>query len=125
MGFKTLREPVEVGGEGSNYETTVGIPRARVKLTTLLFHDTYFLQLDQFLEPIGKQTLDLRPCDVGYYHISFVVDDVMKTYEELKAKGVHFLSPPVTNTIGQLACYFFDPDGIQLAITSAPRKVGG
>ena len=33
------------------------------------------------------------------------------TYEELKAKGVHFIKPPTTFPWGQRIAYFEDPEG--------------
>lgn len=48
--------------------------------------------------------------------ILFVVDDVRKTYEELKAKGVKFLSEPYEIHTG-LGVKFEDPFGNMLGIT--------
>ena len=125
LGLKVLRNTGEIGGEGSSFATICGLEGVRCKIATLLFQDTYFLQLFEFVYPEGKKALESRPCDVGALHISFVVEDPVKTYEELKAKGVRFVNPPVENSVGQFAAYFFDPDNIHLAITSEPRKVGG
>jgi uncharacterized glyoxalase superfamily protein PhnB len=44
-----------------------------------------------------------------YYAV--FVDDVDREYEELRAKGVHFVKPPTTQPWGQRIAYFEDPEG--------------
>ncbi len=43
--------------------------------------------------------------------IAVFLEDTDKAYEELKAKGVHFIKPPTTQPWGQRMAYFTDPDG--------------
>lgn len=43
--------------------------------------------------------------------LAFQVDDVNKTCEELKAKGVDVFEGPKTTEWGQTVAYFKDPDG--------------
>jgi lactoylglutathione lyase len=43
-------------------------------------------------------------------NMSFIADDVQKTYEELAARGVEFTQPPKTEPWGTSAI-FNDPDG--------------
>lgn len=50
------------------------------------------------------------------------VDDVDKLYEELKRKGVRFLSKPRTQPWGQRVAYFQDPDGHIWEISSWVKK---
>ena len=45
-----------------------------------------------------------------FMSMSFVADDVQKTYEELSARGVEFRQPPKTESWGTSAV-FADPDG--------------
>jgi catechol 2,3-dioxygenase-like lactoylglutathione lyase family enzyme len=71
--------------------------------------------------PLGQKTgLALsRPQDVGqeaasagsYSGISFVTDDVARTYETLSKKGVQFTGPPQQMPWGAKATWFSDPDG--------------
>ena len=49
---------------------------------------------------------------------SFACDDVKKTYEELKAKGVEFIQEPKAADWGTFAM-FADPDGNQFVLGSA------
>jgi catechol 2,3-dioxygenase-like lactoylglutathione lyase family enzyme len=49
--------------------------------------------------------------------ISFVADDVVRTYEELSARGVEFSGPPQTADWGSFAI-FKDPDGNSFVLGS-------
>lgn len=48
---------------------------------------------------------------------AFACDNVEKTYEELKARGVEFTSPPTRQPWGTFAA-FTDPDGNQFVMSS-------
>ena len=50
--------------------------------------------------------------------ISLIADDVKKTYEELKAKGVEFIQEPKAADWGTFSM-FADPDGNQFVLGSA------
>ena len=47
----------------------------------------------------------------GLDHISFLVDDVDRTYEELRRRGVAFDSPPSDQPWGARTATLRDPDG--------------
>jgi predicted enzyme related to lactoylglutathione lyase len=51
--------------------------------------------------------------------IAFTADDVNRTYAELKAKGVEFVSPPARADWGTQAV-FRDPEGNSFVISSPP-----
>jgi lactoylglutathione lyase len=48
--------------------------------------------------------------------------DVDREYEDLKAKGVHFVKPPTTQPWGQQIAYFEDPEGNLWEISHFPKK---
>ncbi|MBU4275649.1 MAG: VOC family protein [Proteobacteria bacterium] len=52
----------------------------------------------------------------GTYELGFVVEDVQKTYEELKAKGADFVIPPMDVRPGVQAAFFMAPDGVKIEI---------
>jgi lactoylglutathione lyase len=61
--------------------------------------------------PVGDPTKLAGSCSIG-----FNVDDVDKTYEELKAKGIPFVMPPTQREgegIKLTVC--IDPDGLPIA----------
>ncbi len=47
----------------------------------------------------------------GFDHISFLVDDVDRTYEEIRGRGVEFESAPANQAWGARATTLRDPDG--------------
>ncbi len=56
----------------------------------------------------------------GFTNITFVADDVQRTYDELSAKGVEFPMPPKTEHWGT-AAIFKDADGNQFVLSSRTR----
>ena len=55
----------------------------------------------------------------GYFAV--FVDDADRLYEELKAKGVHFVKPPTTRPHGQRYAYSEDPEGNLGEISHFPK----
>ncbi|HZY93370.1 MAG TPA: VOC family protein [Candidatus Bathyarchaeia archaeon] len=55
----------------------------------------------------------IRPKEHAIHRNYFAVfvEDVDREYEDLKAKGVHFVKPPTTHPWGQRIAYFEDPEG--------------
>ena len=55
----------------------------------------------------------IRPGEDAVHRNYFAVflEDVDKEYDELRAKGVHFVKPPTTFPWGQQIAYFEDPEG--------------
>ena len=47
----------------------------------------------------------------NWNYFAVFVEDVDKEYEDLNAKGVHFLKKPTTHEWGQRIAYFEDPEG--------------
>jgi catechol 2,3-dioxygenase-like lactoylglutathione lyase family enzyme len=77
----------------------------------------------QYVHPAGKPIpADAQANDGGWQHLCFQVDDMEKTAAELQAKGITFLSTPVTISpnhpffAGVRFCYFRGPDGEVLEI---------
>ena len=56
----------------------------------------------------------------GFTNITFVADDVQRTYDELAAKGVEFSMPPKTEHWGT-AAIFKDADGNQFVLSSRTK----
>jgi catechol 2,3-dioxygenase-like lactoylglutathione lyase family enzyme len=72
----------------------VGIPDAILRVAIVHVPGGTNIELIQYAHPEGKK-VDSRPCNPGIAHIAFLVDDIERTYRELAAKGVCFVSPPV------------------------------
>jgi catechol 2,3-dioxygenase-like lactoylglutathione lyase family enzyme len=80
----------------------------------------------QYVNPKGRPIRnDAKANDGGWGHICFQVDDIDKTCKELQAKGITFLSTPVTiskehpHFPGVRFCYFLGPDKEVLEVLQA------
>ena len=80
------------------------------------------LDLVQFIDPPTQGQPYATLNNIGICRIAFSVDDIDRTYDQLKGKGVTFVAPlkkikgPDGNTIG-VVC-FKDPDGTVLELIS-------
>lgn len=52
----------------------------------------------------------------GTYELGFLVDDVQKAYQELKAKGADFVLPPTELRPGVTAAFFMAIDGVKIEL---------
>jgi catechol 2,3-dioxygenase-like lactoylglutathione lyase family enzyme len=81
------------------------------------------LELVEYVHPKGRRQ---KPdsCDPGEARLALTVTDIHSRYEQLKADGVHFFSPPNAITAGvnqgRYTCYFWDPDRIVLEMVQPP-----
>lgn len=77
---------------------------------------------------IEQKTVDMGNGNIGNGHIAFNVDNLLELYEELKARGVKSVSPPVTPTIGPnkggKAVYLIDPDGFRVELIESAQAFG-
>jgi lactoylglutathione lyase len=111
--------------EGQAISTITGFSGARLRIAFVSLGD-FRLELIQYDSPEGAK-LDTATNNIGSAHIAFWTDDVDKTYEELKAKGVHFRGAPIRSRPERpRVAYFTDPDGITLEIVEPhASSVGG
>src|SRR6266508_3549551 len=94
----------------------VGLPRCVVKAALLRLPAAgHHLELFQYLQPLGT-SYQPRPCDPGSSHLSFLVDDLPGFCQEMRGKGLDFVSAPVLITAGPnqggYGVYLRDPNGI-------------
>ena len=82
------------------------------------------LELIEYQGPAERGAVRPRPCDVGFAHIAFDVDDMDAAIAAAAAHGVH----PINRTAviddgpnrGGKAVYLRDPDGITIEFIQAP-----
>ena len=61
--------------------------------------------------------------NIGMNHMAFTVDDVQRSYEDLKRKGFEFeKGPHLVPETGRVIASFRDPDGWRLQLVDAKRK---
>ncbi len=112
----------EVSGE--RVERIVGFPGLKMRISNITLPDNGNIELVEYLSPRGKK-IDLSTCNTGVAHLAFTVDDIDRTYHQLKDNGVHFVSPPQWARDGALKgwgmSYFRGPDGITMELMEAPN----
>lgn len=103
---------------GPDYlEKGVGIKGAHAKMVVMKVGSAT-LELIEYTNPRTRAE-GLRSCDAGTFHLSFQVDDINKTMEQLRKKGVKFFSEPNVSGgefEGWVWVYFKDPDDHQLEL---------
>ena len=101
----------------------VGLPGCRVKAALLRIPgSTHHLELFEYLSPAGN-VCQLRPCDPGSSHLSFLVDDLPGFCQRLRGQ-VDFASEPVLIDAGPnrggYGVYARDPNGILVEFFQTP-----
>lgn len=109
--------------------TITGYPGADIHAAILrLPKSDVFLEILEYRN-VDRAPVDTRTANPGTAHLAFFVDDCDALYEELTAKGVPAVSPPVTPTIGPntggRAVYMIDPDGIRVELITTSRTFDG
>jgi lactoylglutathione lyase len=108
LGMKVaMRTEAERGGDF--YARMTNQPGAQVRLAYLEIAGRHIELIELMAGGGGPAGYSFN--NVGAAHIAFHVDDVRKTYEELRAKGVRFASEPQMASERSGAVYAFDPDG--------------
>jgi catechol 2,3-dioxygenase-like lactoylglutathione lyase family enzyme len=91
----------------SNLDRTVGF-----------FRDCLGFELIKYRAPASKGAVKARPCDTGFAHVAFNVDDAVAAVAAVELYGVKPVSPPVTidqgPNKGRRVVYVRDWDGVTL-----------
>ncbi|MGA9839819.1 MAG: VOC family protein [Thermoplasmata archaeon] len=80
------------------------------------------ISMDAVARLISEEQVRPREETIHRTYFAIFLDDVDREYEELKAKGVHFVKPPTTQPWGQRIAYFEDPEGNLWEISHFPKK---
>ena len=113
--------------EGETISKKCGKPEVVMDVIRLEAPDTPGIELDlqQYVVPEGSvSTAQLG--DVAHSHFCFGVPDVWASYNELKSKGVEFISEPVSFDLGWAivhVVFFKDPDGFILELVQEPYEM--
>lgn len=113
--------------EDEEFSRGVGLPGTKVLATFFkLPNNTGLIETFQYVNPEGRPIPgDAKANDGGWGHLCFQVEDIEKTFKELQAKGIRFLSTPVTiskqhpHFPGVRFCYFLGPDREVIEILQA------
>jgi catechol 2,3-dioxygenase-like lactoylglutathione lyase family enzyme len=117
-GVLGLEIALETEIEDEEFSRGVGLPGTKVLATFFkLPNNTGMIETFQYVHPEGKPIpATAKANDGGWQHLCFQVSDIEQAVQQLKAKGVRFLSTPVTISkqhpyfAGVRFCYFHGPD---------------
>ena len=86
------------------------------------------LEISQFVSPAGRESLNLKPWDIGAVFLAFEVTEFDKTYSDLVQKGVNFVSAPVTFQLPRPAgssmriVHLLGPDGERISLIESVER---
>ena len=106
-------------------ERVVAIPGADIE-GAYIQAPGHRLELIQYHGPGGRRQVEARPCDSGFAHIAFDVDDIDAAIAASKKVGVLPLGPPQDldrgpNKGGRVV-YTRDADGITIEFIQPPKS---
>ena len=122
LGFQLLdRSP----RDPSFTEKVVGVPGAEIEVAYVQAPG-HRLELIEYVAPNDRGKVVSRPCDTGFAHIAFDVDDVDSVVDAVRRAGVEPLSDPVATNdgpnAGGKAVYTRDPDGVTIEFIQRPKR---
>jgi catechol 2,3-dioxygenase-like lactoylglutathione lyase family enzyme len=84
------------------------------------------LELIEYRAPATKGAINARPCDTGFAHVAFNVDDAAAAVAAVERYGVKAVSDPVTidqgPNKGRKVVYVRDWDGVTLEFIEVATK---
>jgi catechol 2,3-dioxygenase-like lactoylglutathione lyase family enzyme len=121
LGFELLHRG---GRDPAFIEKVVGVPGADIEVAYIQAPG-HRLELIQYRGPQDRGKVVSRPCDTGFAHVAFDVDDIDAVLEAARHAGVEPLSPPQQlehgpNKGGKVV-YTRDPDGITIEFIQKPQ----
>ncbi len=127
MGLKEIERHLL---EGETISTMAGKPEVVMQVVRLASPDTpdILVDLQQYIKPKGE-IANAALGMANHSHFCFGVDDIDATYDELRKKGVEFISAPVSFDLGEeweygvvKVVFFKDPDGFILELMELDLK---
>jgi catechol 2,3-dioxygenase-like lactoylglutathione lyase family enzyme len=104
-------------------EQITGVPGAAC-VTAYVRRADHTVELIQFLGPDDRQAVRPRPCDTGFAHLCFVVEDMEAAVTAAGRYHMAPLGPAVAINAGpnkdSLIVYLQDPDGITIEFIQRP-----
>ena len=84
------------------------------------------VELIQYLRPDRRARPHSRPCDVGFAHLAFDVDNIESAVTAAEEFGVRPIAAPYVTDAGPNAggkvVYLRDPDGITIELIQKPKE---
>ena len=113
MGFQIEKEGRDAPEETEHF---VGVPGADLKYCVIKAPD-HTIEVMQYLGPPERRRLEGRPCDVGFSHLCYLVDDIDAFIAKAAAFDVYPVNPPLTFPTHRVrGIYMRDPDGLTIEV---------
>jgi catechol 2,3-dioxygenase-like lactoylglutathione lyase family enzyme len=112
------------GRDPQSIATITGVGGAEVEIAYLRRSD-HTVELIEYRAPPDRQTVECRPCDVGFAHLAFDVHNIDLAIDRLALHGARAISPPYVNKIGGpnagvRVSYLQTPDKITIELIEKP-----
>ena len=99
-----------IEAKGPFFEELVGVPGAEM-VVAYVEAPGHTIELLQYVKPDERRKTDLRPCDTGFVHMAFEVEDLDAVVAAVTDAGLEPFSPPLTSPRKRRVVYTRDPDG--------------
>ncbi|MDH4580747.1 bleomycin resistance protein [Pseudomonas sp. BN415] len=103
-----------------------GVEGADVRVAFVKCPGGHEIELFEYVGPSERSAVLPRPCDVGFAHICFLVDNVdaaVKRAAQFGVKPAGIISNPQSGPApGARSVYLRDPDGITLELVQLPEN---
>ena len=104
-----------------------GLPEVDIVIAYLVGHG-HQVELIQYLKPEDRKVVKPRPCDVGFAHIAFDVDDIASAVMKMEEFQVVPMGPPIEidkgPNKGNKVAYLRDADGLTIEFIEKPKING-
>ena len=122
LGFE-VTEPRRLNG--TFIENVVGLPGADIEISFVQLPD-HEIELLHYLGPKDRRRSELRPCDTGFLHLAFEVDDIDDVLDAIADNGFE----PVRSVQdieagprkGGRVVYTRHPDGVFFEFWQLPKE---
>jgi catechol 2,3-dioxygenase-like lactoylglutathione lyase family enzyme len=98
------------------FEALSGVPGTEVKIITLKEGEGTFLELFEYVHPVGLSRPELHHYDIGFTHIALEVSGIEAVYQRLKDCGIKFITP-IRYYPDLKYAYLRGPDNVFLELT--------
>jgi catechol 2,3-dioxygenase-like lactoylglutathione lyase family enzyme len=104
-----------------------GIPGAEISLAVLKAPGGHKIELLEYVAPLDRKHVDLRPCDVGSVHVALTVDNLDAVLSAIAASGWKAAGKPQTlktgPNAGKRVVYVRDPDGTTIEFMQPAKQL--
>ena len=120
LGFELSHRPHQTGELASEI---TGVAGAEISIAVLKGYG-HKIELLEYAAPDDRRDVDLRPCDVGFVHVAFTVDNLDAVLSAIAASGWKAAGKPQTlkagSNAGKRVVYVRDPDGTTIEFMQQP-----